>query len=145
VGNMGADNPGVYGLTVVSPDGKSARGLRPEEGSVNYLTAPAHMALSGNGDVCMSTTRDQVVILDWNGNILATYKPRSQLKMITSGIFCGFVADYRNNCVHMLNMKGRFQQILVEESDGLKDSPRALAIDKLGHMWIGETSGNIRM
>lgn len=76
-----------------------------------------------------------------NVNIKQTFNPL--------GVCCDkadnlMIADWGNHCVHMVNNDGEFIGFILSQKDGLF-KPNALALDKAGHLWVGDGNATVRV
>ncbi|KAK3100585.1 hypothetical protein FSP39_022181 [Pinctada imbricata] len=52
------------------------------------------------------------------------------------------VADWSNHAIHLLDLSGQFIGFLITDNYGIR-GPNALALDKEGHLWIGDTKSTV--
>ena len=52
------------------------------------------------------------------------------------------VADWSNHAIHLLDLSGQFIGFLITENYGIR-GPNALALDKEGHLWVGDTKSTV--
>nr|XP_022312329.1 uncharacterized protein LOC111117483 [Crassostrea virginica] len=101
------------------------------------------MSENNNGDVCVSDTNDDtVVVVDKTGRVRFRYDgtpakreesfgPRG---IVTDALSQIIVTDIENNCLHILDQNGQFLRCVDE--CGLKD-PYGLSVDSAGRVWVG--------
>ena len=106
-------------------------------------TYPLNMSENNNGDVCVSDTNaDTVVVVDNTGRVRFRYdgtpartkKSFAPRYIVTDALSQIIVADINNNCLHILDQKGQFLRCV--DVCALK-KPRGLSADSEGRLWVG--------
>lgn len=116
---------------------------------------PLRVAVNVNGDICVSDSRKQaIIIVKPCGELKTEYTgSNSEHEQKSSfeprGIACDarghiFVADSTNNAIHMLEHTGVFMRMVVTEADGLY-GPYSVAVDKEDYLWIGCRDADIKV
>ncbi|KAL4217233.1 E3 ubiquitin-protein ligase trim56 [Mactra antiquata] len=118
---------------------------------------PLRVAANVNGDICVSDSRKQsVVIVKASGELKTEYsgspadEQREQKTVFDPrGITCDarghiFVADGASHSIHMLEHTGMFLGKLVTEANGLY-GPYSVAIDKEDFLWVGCRDANVKV
>lgn len=116
---------------------------------------PLRVAVNVNGDICVSDSRKQaVVIVKPSGELKTEYTgtPSEQEQKSSfepRGIACDvrghiFVADSTNNAIHMLDHTGVFMRMIATEADGLY-GPYSVAVDKEDYLWVGCRDADIKV
>nr|XP_022312179.1 tripartite motif-containing protein 3-like [Crassostrea virginica] len=111
-----------------------------------------YMSENNNGDVCVSDLNaDTVVVVDKTGRIRFRYDgtparrensldPRG---IVTDALSQIIVADFNNNCLHILDQNGQFLRCV--DVCGL-EGPSGLSVDSEGRLWVGSwNSGEIKV
>lgn len=110
-----------------------------------------YVAENKNGDVCASDQNaDVLVAVDVSGKVrfryngssvggINTFSPRH---ITTDSLSQIIVTDATNNCLHILDSRG--QMLGYIEDDSLL-SPRGLSLDRAGRLWVGLSSGDIKV
>lgn len=106
-------------------------------------TSPWFLSVNINGDICVSDQLEsEVGAFDEEGNKLFTYKGRPPRDFSPTGI-CNdllghvLVCNESNPSVHMLDMKGNFIAIIIQDIEDVKD-PWGLCADDNGKLFIGQ-------
>ena len=101
------------------------------------------MSENNNGDVCVSDVNaDTVVVVDKTGRVRFQYDgtPARREKsfdprgIVTDALSQIIVADFNNNCLHILDQNGQFLKCV--DDCGLKSS-WGLSVDGEGRLWVG--------
>nr|XP_022328625.1 uncharacterized protein LOC111127649 [Crassostrea virginica]XP_022328626.1 uncharacterized protein LOC111127649 [Crassostrea virginica] len=114
---------------------------------------PHRLGLIGDEGICFSdygkNNKRQLVVMDNDGNGLNIYSGRQELEnpfypLGTQVDQYGniIVADWNNDCVHLLDTGGQFSQYLVDKDNGL-ERPCALGLDGDGQLWVGDATGHV--
>ena len=126
------------------------------DGQGNPIFKDGHYTLlmseNNNGDVCVSDPNaDTVVVVDKTGRVRFRYDgtptrreesfgPRG---IVTDALSQIIVADFNNNCLHILDKNGQFLRCV--DDCGLK-KPYGLSVDSEGRLWVGSlNSGEIKV
>ncbi|XP_045158431.2 uncharacterized protein LOC123524351 [Mercenaria mercenaria] len=117
---------------------------------------PSKIEVNVNGDICVldhETSKEHLIILSPDGEEKKRYYG-IQDKVLDhpfepKDICCDkegfiYIADVRNNTVHVLDKHGNFHHFLFTKHDGNK-YPCAIACDSEGFLWVGLSSGAIRV
>ena len=115
-------------------------------------TCSIYITQSCNGDICVSDTNaEKVIILDkldrvryrYDGKQANLRKLFSPKGLVTDSLCQIIVSDYNNECVHILSKNGQILRCL-DECGLLK--PCALSLDGQGRLWVGmRSSGDIKV
>ncbi|XP_062616756.1 uncharacterized protein LOC134278455 [Saccostrea cucullata] len=107
---------------------------------------------NNNGDICVSDLyANTVIVLDnariirfqYDGTPAKKEKPFVPTKTVTDSMSHIIIADYNNNCLHILDENGQFQRCV--DNCGL-DKPCGLSIDSKGRLWAGMAySGEVKV
>ncbi|XP_078330269.1 uncharacterized protein LOC111117373 [Crassostrea virginica] len=110
------------------------------------------MSENNNGDVCVSDVNaDTVFVVDKTGRVRFRYdgtpagreesfNPRG---IVTDALSQIIVADYNNDCLHILDQNGQFLRCV--DDCGLEE-PVGLSMDSEGRLWVGSwKSGEIKV
>lgn len=106
-------------------------------------TSPWFLSVNINGDICVSDQLEsEVGAFDEEGNRLFTYKGLPPHDFSPTGICNDFlghvlVCNGSNPSVHMLDMKGNFIAIIIQDIEDVKD-PWGLCADDNGKLFIGQ-------
>ena len=110
------------------------------------------MSENNNGDICVSDTMaNTVIVVEKTGRVKFRYDGRPARRkeafgprgIITDTLSQIIVADYSNNCLHILDQDGQFLRCV--DDCGLKD-PYGLSVDSEGRLWVGSlNSGEIKV
>lgn len=106
-------------------------------------TSPWFLSVNINGDICVSDQfESEVGAFDEKGNKLFTYKGRPPQDFSPTGICNDFlghvlVCNGSNPSVHVLDMKGNFFAIIIQDIEDVKD-PWGLCADDNGKLFIGQ-------
>nr|XP_022312552.1 tripartite motif-containing protein 2-like [Crassostrea virginica] len=101
------------------------------------------MSENNNGDVCVSDTNDDtLVVVDKTGRVRFRYDgtPSRREKsfdprgIVTDALSQIIVADFNNNCLHILDQNGQFLRCV--DDCGLEE-PVGLSVDSKGRLWVG--------
>ena len=110
-----------------------------------------YMSENNNGDICVSDTNANTVVgVDNTGRVRFQYDgtparrwnlfaPRG---IVTDALSQIIVADYNNNCLHILDQNGRFLRCV--DKCGL-EKPHGLSVDSEGRLWVGCESGKVKV
>nr|XP_022312010.1 uncharacterized protein LOC111117232 [Crassostrea virginica] len=102
-----------------------------------------YVSENNNGDVCVSDVNaDAVVVVDKTGRVRFRYdgtparrgKSFCPTYIVTDALSQIIVADYNNNCLHILDQNGQFLRCV--DDCGLEES-YALSVDSEGRLWVG--------
>ncbi|XP_048776313.2 uncharacterized protein LOC125680659 [Ostrea edulis] len=107
---------------------------------------------NNNGDICASDINSKtVVVVDKSGKVQFQYdgtsarrkESFSPMQIVTDSMGQIIVADYNNDCLHVLDQNGQF--LLCVDNCGL-DKPFGLSIDSVGRLWVGlAESGELKL
>ncbi|XP_022312161.2 uncharacterized protein LOC111117358 [Crassostrea virginica] len=109
------------------------------------------MSENNNGDICVSDTNaHNVVVVDKTGRVRFRYDGRparrkeafGPIGIVTDTLSQIIVADYNNNCLHILDQDGQFLRCV--DDCGL-EKPYGLSVDNEGRLWVGCETGNIKV
>ena len=109
------------------------------------------MSENNNGDVCVSDINaDAVVVVDKTGRVRFRYDgtPARREKsfgprgIVTDTLSQIIVADYINDCLHILDQNGQFLRCV--DDCGL-EKPNNLSVDSEGRLWVGCDKGEIKV
>nr|XP_022312012.1 tripartite motif-containing protein 2-like [Crassostrea virginica] len=110
------------------------------------------MSENNNGDVCVSDANaNTVVVVDKTGRVRFRYdgtparreKSFNPRGIVTDALNQIIVADYNNNCLHILDQNGQFLRCVDDCGLG---SPHGLSADSEGRLWVGSlNSGEIKV
>ena len=111
-----------------------------------------YMSENNNGDICVSDANaGTIVVVDKKGKIRFRYDgtPARRGKtcglrgIVTDALSQIIVADYNNNCLHILDQNGQFLRCI----DNCElDKPIGLSVDNEGRLWVGlNESGKIKV
>nr|XP_022312161.1 tripartite motif-containing protein 3-like [Crassostrea virginica] len=109
------------------------------------------MSENNNGDICVSDTNaHNVVVVDKTGRVRFRYDGRparrkeafGPIGIVTDTLSQIIVADYNNNCLHILDQDGQFLRCV--DDCGL-ENPHGLSVDNEGRLWVGCETGNIKV
>ena len=110
-----------------------------------------YMSENNNGDICVSdTSANTVVVVDKTERVRfrcdgkqafreKTFVPKD---IVTDKFSQIIVADYNNNCLHILDQNGQFLRCV--DKCGL-EKPHELSVDSKGRLWVGCESGKIKL
>ncbi|XP_022312312.1 uncharacterized protein LOC111117468 [Crassostrea virginica] len=111
-----------------------------------------YMSENNNGDVCVSDVNaGTVVVVDKTGGVRFRYDgtPARREKsfdprgIVTDALSQIIVADFNNNCLHILDQNGQFLRCV--DDCGL-EYPLELSVDSEGRLWVGSwISGEIKV
>ena len=134
-------------LLVFSKEGRLKREIERDQMGDKIFAYPEYIDVNINGDILVSDIeKEGVVILSAEGKVKKLYKgppkgtmdksfdPRD-LKCDKEGNIV--VCDINNNALHLLDINGEFQRLLLCEEDGLY-WPDVVSIDNRGHVWVRE-------
>jgi hypothetical protein len=107
---------------------------------------------NNNGDVCASDTNAcTVVVVNKSGRFRFRYdgtparreEPFYPVHIVTDSMSQIIVADYNNDCLHILDQNGQFLRCV--DNCGLNYS-YGLSVDSEGRLWVGlEKSGKVKV
>ena len=98
------------------------------------------MSENNNGDICVSdTSANTVVVVDKTGRVRFRYDGKQAFRektFVPKGIVTDkfsqiIVADYNNNCLHILDQNGQF--LICVDKCGL-EKPHELSVDSKGRL-----------
>ena len=104
---------------------------------------PLYMSENNNGDICVSDVNAHtVVVVDKTGRVRFRYdgtparreKSLDPRGMVTDALSQIIVADFNNNCLHILYQNGQF---LGYVDDCGLEGPYGLSLDSEGRLWVG--------
>ncbi|XP_062618801.1 uncharacterized protein LOC134280414 [Saccostrea cucullata] len=111
-----------------------------------------YLAENNNGDICVSDINAKIaIVVDKTGRVRFRYdgtparreNPFSPRKLVTDSMDQIIVADYYNDCLHILDQNGQFLRCV--DNCGL-DKPSGLSVDSEGRLWVGfGDSGDIKV
>nr|XP_022296851.1 uncharacterized protein LOC111106461 isoform X1 [Crassostrea virginica] len=110
-----------------------------------------YVAESKNGDICASDQNaDIVVAVDlygrvrfrYNGSSVRGINGFSPRQIVTDSLCRIIVTDALNNCLHILDSRGHMLGYI--EDDSLL-SPTGLSLDTQGRLWVGLSSGDVKV
>ncbi|XP_052766726.1 uncharacterized protein LOC128207696 [Mya arenaria] len=141
----------------LSKHGEIVATIEKNEDQTNIFGYPFRVVVNINGDICVSDYGDGtrgVTILRKDGTVKCFYKgPPLQhgndQPFLPHGITCDheghiLVSDWNNDCVHVLDREGNFLMNIINQKDGI-EGPNAVAIDKKGRLWVGDSHGVVRI
>ncbi|XP_052775801.1 uncharacterized protein LOC128213786 [Mya arenaria] len=123
---------------------------------VDPFVRPSKVAVNKNGDICVldhEPSREHVVFLSPDGEEKRRYygvqHPDLVHPFAPRDVCCDrkghvYVADLHNSVVHVLDKTGRFSHFLFKKHDG-NPYPVAIACETDGFVWVGLSSGAIRI
>ena len=133
-------------LAVYSPDGSVLLQEieKDKSGKPLFTTGIFQVKQNGNGEYIVADG-DRIVCVSREGE----YKWMYQVKKIKGyapyvyGIVCDsydniIIADQMNDQISLLDSKGKLIRTLLTIRDGISE-PLSLAIDRQGHLWIGQS------
>jgi streptogramin lyase len=104
-----------------------------------------------NGDIVTSDLNaETVVVVDRAGKVRFRYndkppggqQPFIPRQIVTDSMGHIIVADYYNNCLHILDQSGRFLRCV----DSGLSTPCGLSVDSEGRFWVGQLeSGEVKV
>ena len=109
------------------------------------------MSENNNGDICVSESDARtVIVVEKTGRVKFRYDGRPARRkesfgprgIITDALSQIVVADYNNNCLHILDQDGQFLRCV--DDCGL-ENPYGLSVDNEGRLWVGCETGNIKV
>lgn len=111
---------------------------------------PHRLGLMNEDKVCFSdygkNNKRQLVVMDKMGTVLCVYEGRHELEnpFYPLGTQVDqyeniIVADWNNDCVHLLDKNGEFSQFLVDQESDI-ERPCSLGLDTDGHLWVGNAT-----
>lgn len=139
---------GFSSYKVVCYDGQTAevkREIDTDDSGDNIFTGGKYqvfLAENINGDICASDRNSKSVIaIDKIGKVRFRYdgkasgvkKTFTPKQIVTDSVGQVIVADYKNNCLHVLDEGGKFLRLV--DNKGL-DRPTGLSLDKEGRLWV---------
>lgn len=108
---------------------------------------PEYVDVNINGDMCVSDIENEsLIILREDGRLKSVYKgpPKGSMnnKFDPRDVKCDkegniIVCDINNSALHLLDVNGNFERILLSEDDGIY-WPDILSIDHRNHIWVRE-------
>ena len=144
-------------IAKLSKHGEIVSTSEKDEDQKNIFGYPFRIAVNVNGDICVSDYGDGtrgVTLLYKDGRVKCWYKgppPSMALDQpfLPHGICCDddghiLVADWNNDCIHVLDADGNFLLHLVNHRDGI-EGPNAVAVDRRGYLWVGDSHGVVRV
>lgn len=116
---------------------------------------PHRLGLMNEDKVCFSdygkNNKRQLVVMDKMGTVLCVYEGRHELEnpFYPLGTQVDqyeniIVADWNNDCVHLLDKNGEFSQFLVDQESDI-ERPCSLGLDTDGHLWVGNATGHVHV
>ena len=127
-----------------------------EDDDTVLFGAPYRVAESTTRELCVTDREEgklRVTVIDQQGAMKYTYYGPKEVKMkqpfnplgLCSDRYGNLmISDWGNHCVHLLNSEGEFHGFMLSKKDGLY-KPNALALDKVGHLWVGDGNSTIRV
>ncbi|XP_056002566.1 E3 ubiquitin-protein ligase TRIM71-like [Ostrea edulis] len=127
---------------------------RNEDGEPIYKGGqyPLYVVENNNGDIVASDVNaDTVVVVDKSGRVRFRYdgtparrkKSFDPRQIVTDSVSQIIVADYNNDCLHILDQNGQFLRCV--DNCGL-DGPVGLSVDSEGKLWVGSYhSGEVKV
>nr|XP_022306312.1 tripartite motif-containing protein 2-like [Crassostrea virginica] len=109
------------------------------------------MSENNNGDICVSESNARtVIVVEKTGRVKFRYDGRPARRkesfaprgIITDTWSQIVVADYNNNCLHILDQDGQFLRCV--DDCGL-ENPHGLSVDSEGRLWVGCETGKIKV
>ncbi|XP_033742733.1 E3 ubiquitin-protein ligase TRIM71-like [Pecten maximus] len=125
-----------------------------DNGFNEVFCAPYRLYENMIGDICVTDreeTNVRVTSLTMEGVIKQTYtgpkemvtkKPFNPFGVVSDKYGHVIVSDWSNHAVHILDISGQFIGFLLTEKNGIR-GPNALALDKEGHLWVGDTKSTV--
>ena len=107
------------------------------------------MSENNNENICVSDTEaNNVIVVEKTGRVLFRYDGRparrkeafGPMGIVTDAWSQIIVADYNNNCLHILDQDGQFLKCV--DDCGL-EKPYGLSVDSEGRLWVECESGKI--
>nr|XP_022293307.1 uncharacterized protein LOC111103949 isoform X1 [Crassostrea virginica] len=125
--------------------------VKDERGTPIFKRGPFRLFMTENknGDVCVSDVNgNNVVAVDRTGHIQFTYDGKPSGKnnsfgprcLVTDSLSHLIVADFNNDCLHILDQNGHFLRCL--DTFGL-ENPNGLSVDSEGRLWVGLLNAGI--
>jgi hypothetical protein len=118
-----------------------------KEGNTNLFVVE-----NNNGDVCASDRNAKaVVVVNKSGRVRFRYDGTPARRknafypkhIVTDSMSQIIVADYNNDCLHILDQNGQFLRCV--DNCGL-DYPNGLSVDSEGRLWVGlQDSGEVKV
>lgn len=127
-----------------------------EDGDYILFGAPYRVAEAPNRDLLVTDREEgklRVTRVDQEGCRKYIYTGPKEAKQKQPfnplGLCCDrggnlLVADWGNHCVHLVDNDGEFKGFILSQKDGLF-KPNAMALDKMGHLWIGDGNATVRV
>ena len=118
--------------------------------------APYRVAETVTRELCVTDREEgklRVTVVGKDSAMKYTYHGPNEVKMkqpFNPLGLCGdrygnlLISDWGNHCVHLLNSDGEFQGFMLSKKDGLY-KPNAMALDKEGHLWVGDGNATVRV
>lgn len=125
-----------------------------EDGCQEIFCAPYRLHQNMLGDICVSDREEnnvRITTLSTQGVVkhyyrgpseIALKKPFNPFGVVADKSGNVLVADWSNHAVHLLDLSGQFIGFLLSEKDGIR-GPNAMALDKEGHLWVGDTKSTV--
>jgi hypothetical protein len=136
------------GNTVIQEIDRDEDGKPIYKGGKNGL----YVVENNNGDVCASDTNaNTVVVVNRSGRVRFRYDGTTARRresfdpgnIATDSMSQIIVADYNNDCLHILDQKGQFLRC-VDNCE--LDRPHGLSVDSEGRLWVGlQISGEVNV
>ena len=120
---------------------------------------PHRLAVDQEGRIFFSDygadKKRKFIVMAPTGQILKTYEGPLDINLTLDNTFYPLgvcldrygnllVADWNNDCIHMLNKDGQFVRFLLTKEHGIT-CPNALAIDSEDQLWVGNGVGDIKV
>ena len=138
-------------LSVYSSDGSALlqEMEKDKSGKPLFTKAIYQVKQNGNGDHVVADY-DRIVCVSREGEYRWEYQVEGSGEWIPQviGMVCDrynniIIAEWGNDKIRLLDSEGKLVTTLMTRGDGIID-PLSLAIDKQGHLWIGQ-SGNLKV
>nr|XP_022321503.1 tripartite motif-containing protein 45-like [Crassostrea virginica] len=125
-----------------------------DDGFSAIFTAPYRLHENMLGDIVVSDREEAEVhttTITLDGFVKNKYvgqkdyrmkKPFNPFGIVSDKHGHVLVADWSNHAIHLLDLSGQFIGFLITENYGIR-GPNALALDKEGHLWVGDTKSTV--
>lgn len=125
-----------------------------DNGFHEIFCAPYRLYENIIGDICVSDRQEnnvRVTAFNLEGTIKNTYTGPKDILLKKPfnpfGVVCDknghvMVSDWSNSAIHLMDISGQFLGFLLTDKDGIR-GPNALALDKDGCLWVGDTKSTV--